>query len=198
MLAQATATALVSGGSVQSITPTDGGQGYQHPPTVILAAPQQPGGSQATADATIINGVVTAITIDDPGSGYTSAPLVTIVPPASVAQAVASFADGSINGLTITDPGSGYTFAPTITITGGGGSGAMATAVVTNGMVTGYDLTSSGLGIHLGPDHRFFRPGRHGHGNGHDRQFSDTVHHDRLGRVGLSGLDPPSGRDHRR
>ena len=88
-LAQATATALVSGGAVQSIAlDVRGSRVPVHPP-VTLSAPQQPGGTQATAHATIVNGVVTAITIDDPGSGYTSAPLVTIAAPASVAQAVA-------------------------------------------------------------------------------------------------------------
>lgn len=40
--------------------------------------------------------------------------------------------------------GSGYTSAPTVTFSGGGGSGAAGTAVITNGRVTGITITSPG------------------------------------------------------
>ena len=42
--------------------------------------------------------------------------------------------------ITVTKGGSGYTSAPTVTISGGGGSGAIATAVVTGGVVTAINL----------------------------------------------------------
>lgn len=42
--------------------------------------------------------------------------------------------------------GSGYTSAPTVAFSGGGGNGAAATAVVTNGRVTGLTITAGGTG----------------------------------------------------
>lgn len=47
--------------------------------------------------------------------------------------------------------GSGYTSAPTIAFSGGGGSGAAATAVVTNGSVTGITITNAGSGYTSAP-----------------------------------------------
>ena len=46
--------------------------------------------------------------------------------------------------LTVGAPGSGYTSAPTVQITGGGGSGAAATATVENGSVKSITLVSGG------------------------------------------------------
>ena len=44
-----------------------------------------------------------------------------------------------------------YSAAPTVTITGGGGSGASATAVLTSGIVTGITLTNPGVGYTSAP-----------------------------------------------
>lgn len=49
-----------------------------------------------------------------------------------------------VKSITITNPGSGYTAAPTVTITGGGGSGATANAVITSNAVSGIYLSSPG------------------------------------------------------
>ncbi|HYK05343.1 MAG TPA: hypothetical protein VE974_26570 [Thermoanaerobaculia bacterium] len=57
-------------------------------------------------------------------------------------QAVAS----GVTHVIVKNGGSGYTNAPTISFTGGGGSGAAATAVVSNGVVTAIDITSFGSG----------------------------------------------------
>lgn len=54
------------------------GTGYTTAPSVVLSAPQLPGGIQALASAVISSGSVVAIIIDNPGDGYTSAPSVTI------------------------------------------------------------------------------------------------------------------------
>lgn len=56
---------------------------------------------------------------------------------------------GMLNGnvvksVAITNPGAGYTTAPAITITGGGGNGATASAILTSGKVTGIYLNSPG------------------------------------------------------
>jgi hypothetical protein len=47
--------------------------------------------------------------------------------------------------------GSGYTSAPTVGFTGGGGTGAAATAIVTNGRVTGFTITNAGSGYTTPP-----------------------------------------------
>jgi len=51
---------------------------------------------------------------------------------------------GVITGITVSSGGSGYTSAPTVVFTGGGGSGAAATATVASGAVTAITLTSAG------------------------------------------------------
>jgi hypothetical protein len=78
------------------------------------------------------NTQVVGTNITNGGTGYTSAPTVTFSPPTTgtTATANALIANGSVIGLIITNAGSGYTTAPTITITGGGGTGATATAEV--------------------------------------------------------------------
>ena len=47
-------------------------------------------------------------------------------------------------GATMTDLGCGYTNPPAVLIQGGGGSGAIATATITNGVVIGISITSGG------------------------------------------------------
>ena len=85
-----------SGGSVSSITVTDGGIGYLAV-LVEISAPQVDGGVQATATATVVAGVVTEVVVTNPGSGYLVAPTVNIIssgspydPPGSGAQCAAN------------------------------------------------------------------------------------------------------------
>src|SRR5262249_21064779 len=107
------------------------------------------------ATATITNGVVTAINVVNPGTGYASLPQVTVAPPISTATAVAGISSGpgggTVTGATITNGGSGYTSLPSVTLTGGGGSGATASATVTNGVVTAITITNSGTGYTSAP-----------------------------------------------
>ncbi|MVT12008.1 RagB/SusD family nutrient uptake outer membrane protein [Chitinophaga tropicalis] len=49
-----------------------------------------------------------------------------------------------VKSITMTNQGGGYTKVPAVTITGGGGSGATGTAIVTGGKVTGIYLNSPG------------------------------------------------------
>lgn len=51
---------------------------------------------------------------------------------------------GFLSAILITNGGSGYTSAPTVTITGGGGSGAAATAVISAGQVVAVNITAGG------------------------------------------------------
>ena len=67
------------------------------------------------------------------------------------ATAVASLASGFVVSITVTDGGYGYTNTPQVRIVGGGGSGAQASAVVSNGVVTSITVTNSGYGYTNAP-----------------------------------------------
>jgi len=74
------------------------------------------------------NGTVGSATVTAGGTGYGTAPTVTINDPTGTgATGFATIANGSVINVTITNGGTGYT-APTISFSGGGGSGAAATA----------------------------------------------------------------------
>ena len=84
----ATATANVSGGSVFSVTVTNGGSGYgAQPPSLTFGGP----GSGAIAYANLTNGVVTSVTISVTGTGYSTAPVITIAAPTAIVPATTTF-----------------------------------------------------------------------------------------------------------
>jgi sugar lactone lactonase YvrE len=56
-----------------------------------------------------------------------------------------------VASITLTSGGSGYTSAPAVTFSGGGGSGATATASITGGIVTALTLTANGSGYTSAP-----------------------------------------------
>jgi len=62
-----------------------------------------------------------------------------------------SFFNGPLSAITVTNGGVGYTPATTVTITGGGGSGALATPVIAGGVITGITLTNPGTGYTSAP-----------------------------------------------
>jgi hypothetical protein len=57
----------------------------------------------------------------------------------------------TVKAITVSVGGSGYTSAPTVSITGGGGSGATATATVSSGAVTTVTITAAGTGYTTAP-----------------------------------------------
>jgi len=61
------------------------------------------------------------------------------------------YATNFVVGATITDPGCGYTNAPQVLIQGGGGSGATATASITNGVVIAINIVTTGSGYTNAP-----------------------------------------------
>ena len=142
----ATATAaLAPSAPVGSLTLTNGGGNYTSAPSVTISGS---GGAGATAAATLAaTGSVKGVTITSGGSGYTSAPTVTFsAPPSGVgATGTAVISNKRVISVTITNAGSGYTSAPTITFSGGGGSGAAATATLGRA-VAGLTLTNGGSG----------------------------------------------------
>ena len=55
-------------------------------------------------------------------------------------------ASGGVASITVTSGGSGYTNGQAVTVTGGGGSGATGTIIVSGGVVTGVTMTARGTG----------------------------------------------------
>ena len=64
-------------------------------------------------------------------------------------------ATGSLGGIYVLNGGSGYTFTPTVTITPAAGNtpttSAVATAVVSGGVVVGFSVTNHGAGYTAAP-----------------------------------------------
>ena len=144
-------------GSVTSVRITSGGSGYAVAPGVTFSLPPPPpSGStittrQATGYAIIVSGSVTNVVITDPGAGYQAAPSVTF--DSGSAVAVATVTTSFIAGYIKINGGSGYVDAPEVKITGGGGTGATATAVVDSGtgQVTQLNVVTSGTGYISSP-----------------------------------------------
>jgi hypothetical protein len=57
----------------------------------------------------------------------------------------------TVSAVTVTSGGTGYTSAPTVSFTGGGGTGATATATIAGGVVTGVNITNIGSGYTSAP-----------------------------------------------
>ena len=53
---------------------------------------------------------------------------------------------GALAAIELTNGGSGYTTAPTVALSGGGGTGAAATAIIAGGKVVGFKITNAGSG----------------------------------------------------
>ena len=113
--------------------------------------------NRAQATASVAGGSVTGLTVTGSGGGgYTSAPAVTLSAPPSNGNSTATAtatrsAGGTITALTSSSVGGGYTSAPVVTIgpPGSGGQQATATAILTNGTVSGYTITNPGSGYQL-------------------------------------------------
>ncbi len=75
---QATATATISAGHINTITVTDGGTGYTSEPQVYVSGG---GGGGTIVGAIVSGGQVVGFDIFSPGAGYTSAPTITMDPP---------------------------------------------------------------------------------------------------------------------
>jgi FtsP/CotA-like multicopper oxidase with cupredoxin domain len=56
-----------------------------------------------------------------------------------------------VSGFLINDPGAGYTSAPSVALSGGGGSGATASAVIANGSIAEIAVTNPGSGYTTAP-----------------------------------------------
>lgn len=143
-------------GGVTAITMTNQGSGYGIAPNVTITGG---GGTGAKATANLGTGAnagkIVSVTIDANGSNYTSAPTVAFSSAAMLAAATASVSGGAVQSIAITNNGTGYTSAPTVALTGGGGTGATATAVLgsgaTAGQVVAINVTAPGTGYTTAP-----------------------------------------------
>lgn len=160
----------LNGNGTLSLSITCAGYGYTSAPTIIIAAPNggdgirvvtvgtkgvgysdgtysctvsapPSGGAQAVVNF-IKNGSSQTFSVVNPGRGYTSAPVVTVPAPDL---------GGQVSGFTVTCAGAGYTDAPLVIFSGGGGTGAAATAILSNGTVSSISLDSAGSGYNSAP-----------------------------------------------
>jgi hypothetical protein len=141
---QATGTAIITAGKITGVTMTNLGSGYTSNDVVTVSFTDNAGTPTTAAAGTaqiiatgdnLSAGTVDKINITSGGTGYTGTPTVTISAPASGTQAtaVATTLGNVITSIVITNPGSGYTTSDVVTvaITGGSGTGATATPVLT-------------------------------------------------------------------
>jgi hypothetical protein len=69
---------------------------------------------------------------------------------APLSGSMSGAATGALGGLYVLSPGSGY-LSPTVTISGGGGTGATASAVVSGGQIVGFNVMTHGSGYTSAP-----------------------------------------------
>ncbi len=62
-----------------------------------------------------------------------------------------SIPEGGVFSVTVTNGGRGFTKAPTVTFTGGGGTGATGTAIISHGQVVAVTITNPGTGFIAAP-----------------------------------------------
>ena len=88
---------IVSGTSIVTA-----GSGYISAPTIVLSAPDVPGGIQAEASCVLTDGQVSGVAVNVAGTGYTSNPTVVSIsaPPEGGTQAVLAFT-ATIGGIKI-------------------------------------------------------------------------------------------------
>jgi hypothetical protein len=128
---------------VETLTLTDGGEGYTQTPKVFIGGG---GGVGATAECTIL-AEVDSIAVLSGGSGYTSPPSVSIIGgEGSGALATATIQGGVVTAVSVTNSGSGYRSQPSVVLSGGGGSGAAAEARI-SGHVDSLTLLTRGEGF---------------------------------------------------
>jgi autotransporter-associated beta strand protein len=100
-----------------------------------------------SATAASIAGEVVSSISTIAGGTHSTVPLVTLTGNATATATLGvSAASFTINGGTTI-----YSAAPTVTISGGGGTGATATAVLTSGVVSGITITNVGTGFTTAP-----------------------------------------------
>jgi hypothetical protein len=146
-------------GYVRSITILSGGAGYFEPPGVKFSGGGLTDGNtnHATARAKVMNAQVVGMTVENRGGKYTSVPTIEFTGGIATGATLAVGVSGKISGFDISAPGSGYTSggtkAATVEISGGGITGAAATASVdpATGGIIGISILAAGTGATATP-----------------------------------------------
>src|SRR5690606_32464137 len=87
---------------------------------------------------------IAGATIQSPGLG--NEPMNAVSNLSSISKS-----EGEIIAITVTNGGTGYTSAPTVSITGGGGTGATAVAILSGDEVSEVIITNPGSGYTSAP-----------------------------------------------
>jgi len=116
-------------------------------PTKVTSTPEVLTGGTASYTITVSNPLpaTTAINVsvaDNLPTGFTYAAGSTVINGGASSDPCAS----CVAAVKVVSAGSGYTSAPAVSFTGGGGSGATATANVSGGVVTSITVTAGGTG----------------------------------------------------
>ena len=148
----ATGVAIVGGDLTFSVVA--GGSGYVNP-VAVVSAPNSGNAVRGTATVTQAGGTITAVTLLS-GCGYTAAPTVTVLDPAgtgaTITAAIGTANASKVLAIRVTNPGSGYagTGAPAITFSGGGGSSAAGTAILSMAL-SSVTVTTNGTNFSVAP-----------------------------------------------
>ena len=158
----ATATSTIStgrgGGAVTGVNITNSGSGYTSAP-YTGAGTLTFGSGAAEATAVLTATGISSVTVTDDGSGYTlgSPPAVTFqsaggTDPEATAVLTTSLKSGTA-GVIISDPHEHpVDSAPDVSFTGGGGSGAAGSSVISaDNIITGVNVTNGGSGYTSAP-----------------------------------------------
>ena len=145
----ASATAVVTSGTVTGITLVSGGSGYTSAPTISFTGL----GSGAVATCALTGTSISSVSISNPGWYYTTAPLVSVTGGAgSGAFITSTIKDGKVISLNIVSAGTGYTSSPTLTLTDApAGVTASATLTLAGNKITGVNITNAGSGYKTAP-----------------------------------------------
>lgn len=130
-------------GAIYAGTITSPGSGYTNGSYTGIALDGGTG-SGATVDLVISGGVITSATINDEGTGYSNSDVMTV-------SDTSIGAPGAIRTGSIFAAGTSYTDGTysSVALTGGSGTGAQATIVVSGGGVSSVTITDNGAGYKL-------------------------------------------------
>ena len=151
--AQATAVAVLSSGSVSSITVINQGAGYPSAPNItILPNPADPNINSTIVNATATcsltgTGSVTAVICTNPGAPVASVPTLAIAGSGASAAATALVLN-TITAASVTAAGAGYGAAASLTTVGG--NNTVASPTFTNPLVQFYDFIPRAASVVLG------------------------------------------------
>lgn len=137
---QATARAILVGGTVSSFLITNPGTGYTGTPTVNITS-----GSGATAVAVLTPSDVSAIYLQNPGSAVGNPPSVQLTTPGS--GATVGTITLQVVLAQVNNRGIGYTLGDSLLVSGGAGLSnctIQVTEIDANGTIRGFNITARG------------------------------------------------------